>query len=90
VLELRTAADADRLQAALGPGKRLAVIGGGYVGLEAAASARALGAQVVIVERETRVLARVAAPVLSAFFERYHRAQGRRNSNGCRPFRLRG
>ncbi len=43
VLELRTAADADRLKAALAPGARLIVVGAGYVGLEVAASARALG-----------------------------------------------
>jgi 3-phenylpropionate/trans-cinnamate dioxygenase ferredoxin reductase subunit len=76
VLELRTAADADHLKAALGPGKRLAVVGGGYIGLEAAASARALGAAVVILEREARVLARVACPILSDFFQTHHRAQG--------------
>ncbi len=76
VLELRTAADADRLQAALKPGARMAVIGGGYIGLEAAASARALGAEVTIIERENRVLARVACPILSDFFQSFHRAQG--------------
>ncbi len=76
VLELRTAADADQLKAALGPGKRLAVVGGGYIGLEAAASARGLGAEAIIIERETRVLARVACQQLSDFFEAYHRAQG--------------
>ena len=76
VLELRTAADADKLKAALGPGKRLAVIGGGYIGLEAAASARALGAEVTVIERETRVLARVACEPLSNFFQAYHRAHG--------------
>ncbi len=76
VLELRTAADADRLKAALGPGKRLAVIGGGYIGLEAAASARALGADAVVIEREPRVLARVACEALSTFFQDYHRAKG--------------
>jgi 3-phenylpropionate/trans-cinnamate dioxygenase ferredoxin reductase component len=76
VLELRSAADADRLKAALHPGARLAVIGGGYIGLEAAASARALGADVVIVERESRVLARVACATLSDFFQAYHRDQG--------------
>ena len=76
VLELRTAADADQLKAVLGPGKRLAVVGGGYIGLEAAASARALGAEVMIIERENRVLARVACQQLSDFFEAYHRAQG--------------
>lgn len=76
VLELRTAADADQLKAALGPGKRLAVVGGGYIGLEAAASARGLGAEATIIERESRVLARVACQQLSDFFEAYHRGQG--------------
>ncbi|HXT82056.1 MAG TPA: FAD-dependent oxidoreductase [Acetobacteraceae bacterium] len=76
VLELRSAADADRLKAALAPGRRLAVIGGGYIGLEAAASARALGASAIVIEREARILARVACPVLSEFFQSYHRGQG--------------
>ncbi len=76
VMELRTAADADRLKAALRTGKRLAVIGGGYVGLEAAASARALGAEVTVIEMQPRVLARVACETLSAFVQGYHRDQG--------------
>jgi 3-phenylpropionate/trans-cinnamate dioxygenase ferredoxin reductase component len=76
VLELRSAADAERLKAALGPGRRLAVVGGGYIGLEAAASGRALGAEVVVVEREPRLLARVACEVLSSFFQAYHEARG--------------
>ncbi len=77
VLELRTAADADRLKTALSArGKRLAVIGGGYIGLEAAASARALGAEAVVIEKEARVLARVACEALSIFFQDYHRQKG--------------
>ena len=76
LLELRTLADAERLKATLGPGRRLAVVGGGYVGLEAAASARALGADVVVIERMDRVLARVASATLSAFFTAHHRAHG--------------
>ncbi len=76
VLELRTAEDAEKLKNALGPGKRLAVIGGGYVGLEAAASARALGAEAVVIEREPRVLARVACEELSGFFQDYHTQKG--------------
>ena len=76
VLELRTADDADRLKAVLGPGKRLAVVGGGYIGLEAAASARSLGAEATIIEREPRVLARVACEILSNFFQDFHRSQG--------------
>jgi 3-phenylpropionate/trans-cinnamate dioxygenase ferredoxin reductase subunit len=76
VLELRTVEDADRLKAVLGPGKRLAVVGGGYIGLEAAASARALGADAIVIEREARVLARVTCPLLSEFFQTHHRGQG--------------
>jgi 3-phenylpropionate/trans-cinnamate dioxygenase ferredoxin reductase subunit len=76
VLELRSAADANRLKAALHPGAKLAVIGGGYIGLEATASARALGAEVTVIERESLVLARVACPILSEFFQAYHSAKG--------------
>ncbi|MBL6081281.1 FAD-dependent oxidoreductase [Belnapia sp. T18] len=76
VLALRTAADADALAGVLGPGRRLAIIGGGYIGLEVAASARALGASAVVIEREPRVLARVAGHALSGFLEARHRAEG--------------
>jgi 3-phenylpropionate/trans-cinnamate dioxygenase ferredoxin reductase subunit len=76
VLELRTAADADKLKAALQPGKRLAVIGGGYIGLEAAASATALGCTATVIELQPRLLARVAHEVLSDFIHAYHQAQG--------------
>ena len=76
LIELRTLVDAERLKATLGPGSRLAVVGGGYVGLEAAASARTLGAEVVVIERMERVLQRVASETLSAFFTTHHRAHG--------------
>ena len=76
VLALRTAADAEALKGALGPGKRLAVVGGGYVGLEAAASTVALGGHATIIEREPRVLARVACETLSNFFQDYHGVRG--------------
>jgi 3-phenylpropionate/trans-cinnamate dioxygenase ferredoxin reductase subunit len=76
MLELRSVADAEKLKSILEPGKRLAIIGGGYVGLEAAASARALGAEAVILELAPRVLARVACEELSGFFQTYHRARG--------------
>ncbi|OYX35583.1 MAG: ferredoxin reductase [Caulobacterales bacterium 32-69-10] len=76
VLSLRTAADAEVLKNRLGPGRKLAVVGGGYIGLEAAASARALGADVVVVEREPRLLARVACSPLSEFFLTCHRRHG--------------
>nr|WP_314437728.1 FAD-dependent oxidoreductase [uncultured Brevundimonas sp.] len=76
LLELRTLKDAERLKAVLGPDRRLAVVGGGYVGLEAAASARALGAEAIVIERAPRVLARVASETLSTFFTAQHRAHG--------------
>jgi 3-phenylpropionate/trans-cinnamate dioxygenase ferredoxin reductase subunit len=76
VFALRSFPDAERLKAALKPGVRVAIVGGGYVGLEAAASARALGADVTIIERESRCLARVACETLSDFFQAYHRERG--------------
>ena len=76
LLELRTTQDAERLKAALGQGRRLVVIGGGYVGLEAAASARALGGSAVVLERMDRVLQRVASPTLSTFYTRRHTEEG--------------
>ena len=76
LIELRTLADAERLKGQLGPGRRLVIVGGGYVGLEAAASARSLGAEVVLLERLDRVLKRVASEPLSAFFTDRHRAEG--------------
>ncbi len=76
VLELRSIAHADEFRLALKSATRLAIIGGGYIGLEAAASAREAGIEVVIVERESRVLARVASAPISNFFEAYHRNKG--------------
>ncbi|SMF35845.1 3-phenylpropionate/trans-cinnamate dioxygenase ferredoxin reductase subunit [Azospirillum oryzae] len=76
LFELRSQADADRLKPAVRSAKRIAIVGAGYVGLEVAASARALGAEVVVVERESRVLARVASAALSGFVDAYHRGRG--------------
>jgi 3-phenylpropionate/trans-cinnamate dioxygenase ferredoxin reductase subunit len=73
---LRSMADAEALKKALAPGRRLAVVGGGYVGLEVAASARALGAEAVVIEREAKLLARVACGPLADFFQAYHQARG--------------
>ncbi len=73
---LRHMADAEGIRAQLRPGARVLIIGGGYVGLEVAASARGLGAEVTLLELQPRVLARVAGPEVSAFYERVHRAAG--------------
>lgn len=83
VLSLRTAAHAETLKAHIGPGRRLAVVGGGYIGLEVAASGRALGADVVVLERENRPLARVACEALSGFLQGYHEDRGVRFELGC-------
>jgi 3-phenylpropionate/trans-cinnamate dioxygenase ferredoxin reductase subunit len=83
ILALRSAADADALKAALRPGVTLAVVGGGYVGLEAAASARTLGCDAVVLEREARLLARVASVPMAAFFEAYHLKHGVRIVTGA-------
>ena len=73
---IRTRADVDLLRAELGTASRVAVIGGGYVGLEAAAVLSKLGRQVVVIEALDRVLARVAGADLSRFYEAEHRAHG--------------
>ena len=90
ILELRTAADAEALKGALGPGRTMAVVGGGYIGLEAAASARALGAEAVVLEREPRILARVAGEVLSSFFRTLHEGHGVRFLTGASVTGFRG
>ncbi len=76
ILALRTIADADLLRRHVTAAGKVAIIGGGYVGLEVAASVRSAGAAVTIIEREARCLARVACEPLSRFFEGYHRARG--------------
>jgi 3-phenylpropionate/trans-cinnamate dioxygenase ferredoxin reductase component len=76
VLALRSVTDANFLRQSVGPGRRVVIIGGGYVGLEVAASVRSLGAEVTIIEREGRCLARVACEPLSRFFEDYHQDHG--------------
>jgi 3-phenylpropionate/trans-cinnamate dioxygenase ferredoxin reductase component len=73
---LRTLEDVDGLRAEIVAGRRLIVIGGGYIGLEVAAVARKAGLEVTILEAAERVLARVAPPVVSHFFETLHRDAG--------------
>ncbi|MCX8475603.1 MAG: FAD-dependent oxidoreductase [Sphingomonas sp.] len=73
---VRTRADVDRMIAELPEVRRVAVIGGGYIGLEAAAVLAKLGRAVTVLEAQDRVLARVAGAPLSRFFEEEHRAHG--------------
>ncbi|VVD68336.1 Putidaredoxin reductase [Pandoraea terrae] len=76
VLYLRDIQDAERLRAAISPEKRVVIVGGGYIGLEVAASAVKAGAKVTVLEAAPRLLARVAEADLSAFFEALHRTNG--------------
>jgi 3-phenylpropionate/trans-cinnamate dioxygenase ferredoxin reductase subunit len=74
---VRDKADVDRIMTELDNGaKRVVVIGGGYIGLEAAAVLRKLGCEVTVVEAMPRVLARVAGEPLSDFYRDQHRAHG--------------
>ena len=74
---VRTRADVDQLMAELDGGARqVVVIGGGYIGLEAAAVLTKLGCSVTLLEALDRILARVAGPEISAFYEAEHRAHG--------------
>ena len=73
---IRSRADVDALRSELAVAERVVVIGGGYIGLEAAASLIKLGKSVTLVEALDRLLARVAAPPISDFFLAQHRARG--------------
>ena len=73
---IRSRADVDAIRRELPGVETVAVIGGGYIGLEAAAVLNGLGKGVCVVEALDRVLARVAGEPLSRFYEREHRARG--------------
>ena len=73
---IRTRADVDRLVAEIPAARSVAVVGGGYIGLEAAAALAKRGLPVVVFEAQSRLLARVAGVALSAFYAAEHRAHG--------------
>lgn len=73
---LRTLADADLLRDKVRPGQRLLVVGGGYIGLEMAAVAAALGLEVTLVEVQERILNRVAAAETADWFRALHLKHG--------------
>ncbi len=73
---IRSRADVDRLKNELETKSTIVVIGGGYIGLEAAAVLSKLGKRVTIVEAQGRVLSRVAGTELSRFYEDEHRKHG--------------
>jgi 3-phenylpropionate/trans-cinnamate dioxygenase ferredoxin reductase subunit len=73
---VRSRLDVDRMIEDLGSTSRVVVIGGGYIGLEAAAVLTKLAKRVTVIETLDRVLARVAGEPLSRFYEAEHRAHG--------------
>lgn len=73
---IRTRADVDKLKAELEPATDIVIIGGGYIGLEAAAVLVSTGRNVTVLEAQPRVLARVTAEPVSRFYETEHRAKG--------------
>jgi 3-phenylpropionate/trans-cinnamate dioxygenase ferredoxin reductase subunit len=76
VFMMRDLADADALSAAMAPGRRLLVIGGGYIGLEAAAEAAKKGLDVTLIEAAERILQRVASKETADYFRELHRSHG--------------
>ena len=76
VYAVRSIADVDTMAPEFAPGRRVLVIGGGYIGLEAAAVAARMGLRVTLVEMAERILQRVAAPQTSDFFRDLHGGHG--------------
>ncbi|AWB47371.1 pyridine nucleotide-disulfide oxidoreductase [Gemmobacter aquarius] len=76
VYTVRTLADVDAMRAEFGAGRRLVIVGGGYIGLEAAAVGAKLGLDVTVLEMAPRILQRVAAPETSDYFRALHSARG--------------
>lgn len=76
VHSIRAVADVERLKAGFKAGQRMVVIGGGYIGLEAAAVGIKGGLEVTVLEAQPRLLARVAVPLMSDFYAAAHRRRG--------------
>ena len=76
VFYLRDAEDVDNIRHFVGSGKKAVVVGGGYIGLETASALRKIGMDVTVLEALERVLQRVTAPEISAFYTRVHEEEG--------------
>ena len=90
VFDLRDLADVEHIRPKMIEGRRLVIVGAGYIGLEAAAVARQLGLEVTVLEMEQRVLARVTSPVISSFYENLHMEHGVDVRCGARLASLKG
>jgi 3-phenylpropionate/trans-cinnamate dioxygenase ferredoxin reductase subunit len=76
VAALRSLTDAEDLRRAISAAERIVIVGGGFIGLEVAATVRAAGKTVTVLEAADRVMKRAVAPEISAFFEALHRRMG--------------
>jgi 3-phenylpropionate/trans-cinnamate dioxygenase ferredoxin reductase subunit len=88
VFTLRSIADIDRMSPEFQAGRKLLIIGGGYIGLEAAAAARQLGLEVTLLEMADRILQRVAAAATSDYFRDLHTEHGVTLHESARMSRL--
>ena len=90
VFTVRDLADVDAMAPRFSAGKRVLIVGGGYIGLEAASVAAKLGLEVTLVEMADRILQRVAAPQTSDYFRALHQSHGVRILEGVGLDRLIG
>jgi 3-phenylpropionate/trans-cinnamate dioxygenase ferredoxin reductase subunit len=90
VLYLRSLAEAIFIKKRIEETQRIVVIGGGFIGLELAAVARALGKSVTVIEALPRVMARVVAPIISEFFRELHTSRGVKILCGATVAEIRG
>lgn len=90
VFSLRNLRDVDALRPYIGQDKNLVIIGAGYIGLETAAVAKALGTNVTVLELADRVLARVTSPTISTFYEELHSRHGVAIKTACSTSSING
>ncbi|MES0869475.1 NAD(P)/FAD-dependent oxidoreductase [Pseudovibrio sp. SCP19] len=76
VVSLRSIGDVELIKKLFVPGKKLVVIGGGYIGLEVTAVAKGMGLDVIVLEAQERLLKRVVSPDVSSFFHNLHAGRG--------------
>ncbi|SON54402.1 Rhodocoxin reductase [Hartmannibacter diazotrophicus] len=88
VVEMRTLAHANDIRERIGGCRHVIVIGGGFIGLEFAAVARALGLEVTVLEAMPRLMGRVVSPAVSEFFLKAHRENGVEVKQGAMAARI--
>ncbi|MBV1914259.1 MAG: FAD-dependent oxidoreductase [Pseudomonadales bacterium] len=76
IFYLRTLDDVDAIKDAMAPGKKVVIVGGGYIGLEVASVAQTNGMDVTVLEAADRILQRVTTPEMSAFYDNLHTSRG--------------